>query len=288
MAIVAPSGQIGSLAKIADGIAYLQSLGLEPVYGKHLYAQNRYMAGTDSERAEDINAALADPAIKAIFCARAAAGATRILPYIDYAAAKANRKPIIGFCDNAAVMTVLAEKADLPAINGFSLTYDFRDKQLDETIKTGLETLLKGDDFTVQSGKCQHGGTATGKLLPINLSVLLRLAGTPYFPSLAGKILLLEEVHERLHKIDLMLQQLKQMPDFAQLSGLILGQFTDCSGDAEDGTIDDCLHDFICDIKVPTVSDFNFGHTPSRYVLPLGATVQLTADTATVSSKVCK
>lgn len=282
VALVAPSGQIGSFAKIAKGVEYLQSLDLEPVYGAHLYAQNRYMAGSDSERAADINVAFADPAIKAIFCVRAAAGATRILPYIDYAAARANPKPIIGFCDNAALLTALAEKSAVPALNGFSLTYDFRGEKLDETIAAGLTAWLNGEKLEVKSGRCVHGGTSTGKLLPINLSVLLRLAGTPYFPSLAGKILLIEEVHERLHKIDLMLQQLKQIPEFAELNGLILGQFTDCSGDAEDGLIDDCLADFTAGITLPTVSDFNFGHTPSRQVLPVGATVQLAADTATL------
>ena len=103
IAIVAPSAQIGEISKINKGLAYLQSLDLVPVFGKNLLCVNRYMAGTDEQRAADINAAFTDSDIKAIFCVRAAAGATRILPYIDYELAQKNPKPVIGFCDNVAL-----------------------------------------------------------------------------------------------------------------------------------------------------------------------------------------
>ena len=106
----------------------------------------------------------------------------------------------------------------------------------------------------------------------------MKLAGTPYFPDLRGKILLVEDIRERLHKIDLMLQQLKQQPQFNGLNGLIFGHFTDCSGDEEDGTLDDCFADFLHGTSFPCLKDFEFGHTPSRYVLPLGAEVRFNAD----------
>ena len=101
------------------------------------------------------------------------------------------------------------------------------------------------------------------------------MAGTAYFPNLKNKILLLEDTHERLHKIDLMLQQLKQQPDFDKISGIIFGQFTDCSGDTEDGSLEDCFIDFMADTDFPILKDFNFGHLPSRRVLPLGVTAEL-------------
>lgn len=282
IALVAPSGQIGCEEKIAAGLKYLRGLGLTPVFGKHLFDRRRYMGGTDKDRAEDINAAFADPQIKAVFCVRAAAGATRILPYLDYALIQKNPKPLTGFCDNVALQLALYQKCGLISWNGFLPTYDFKDGTLNSLVRDSLEKLINGKPYIITSGTTVNDGQAQGTLLCSNLSVLMRLAGTPYFPDLSGKILLIEDVHERLHKIDLMLQQLKQQPNFDRLRGIIFGQFTDCSGDEEDGTLDDCFADFLDGANLPAVKDFEFGHTPARYVLPLGASVKFDAGKATL------
>lgn len=278
VAVIAPCGQIGDMSKISAAVEYLKSLGLKPVFGKHLLKVNRYMAGTDKERAADINSAFADPKIKAIFCVRAAAGGTRVLPYIDYACARANPKPFIGFCDNAAIQLALLEKSGLVSYNGFVMAYDFKSGKLDSLIKDNLEKLLNGEKFTIKSGKTLQKGIASGKLICSNLTVLTRMAGTPYFPNLRDKILLIEEVNEPVYKIDLMLQQIKQQKNFDKLKGVIFGQFTGVKADEEDGMVKDCLHDFIKGTNLPAIYDFNFGHTPSRHVLPLGAKVTLNAD----------
>ena len=279
-AIIAPSAQIGDITKIEPAIEYIKSLGLIPVLGKNLCKVNRYMAGTDEERAADINSALADSQIKVIFCARAAAGGLRTLPYIDYELAKRCPKPIIGFCDNAAVQLALWQKSGLISYNGFGLAYDFRSNTLDSQIDADLHRLLSGETYTIKSGRTLRRGTAEGKLICANLSTLMRMAGTPYFPNLNAKILLLEDVHEKVYRIDLMLQQLKQQPRFAEVAGVIFGRFTDAESDAEDGTIDDCFADFMSDTTFPVVADFDFGHTPSRRILPIGGDVELNADKA--------
>lgn len=278
IALIAPSAQIGNAGKISLGLEYLRSLELCPVFGKNLFRQNRYMAGSDRERAEDVNTAFADKEIKAVFCVRAAAGAPRILPYIDYDLIRHSKKPLIGFCDNVALQLALNKKCGIIGWNGFLPTYDFRNGTLDPLVRESFENLLHGRPVHIISGETLRSGKSRGKLLCCNLSTLLKLAGTPYFPNLRGKILLLEDVHERLHKIDSMLQQLKQQTGFSDLKGVIFGQFTDCSGDEEDGSLADCFGDFISGTEFPVITGFNFGHTPSRYVLPLGATADFDAD----------
>lgn len=282
VAIVAPSGQIGDKTKIAAGLDYLQKLGLESVLMPHVLVQYRYMAGADKERAADINTSFADSEIKALFCVRAAAGATRILPYIDYNTAKENPKPLIGFCDNAALMSALWQKSGIQSLNGFLLTYDFLHGKPDIMVEQDLNAWLNGKKPIFNSGICLQKGTAQGELLPINLSTLMRLAGTEYFPDLCGKILLIEDVHERIHKIDLMLQQLKQQPNFNKLKGIIFGLFTDSNGDAEDGSIDDCINDFMQDLTIPAIKNFAFGHIPERHILPFGAKVKMDAAETTI------
>lgn len=280
IALIAPSAQIGTVEKISLGLAYLRSLGLCPVFGKNLFRQNRYMAGTDRERAADVNAAFADKEIKAVFCVRAAAGAPRILPYIDYGLIRNNPKPLVGFCDNVALQLALNKKCGIIGWNGFLPTYDFRSGTLDPLVKESFENLIHGKPVRIISGKTLRAGKSRGKLLCCNLSTLLKLTGTPYFPNLRGKILLLEDRNERLHKVDSMLQQLKQQSGFAGLKGVIFGQFTDCGGDEEDGTLADCFNDFISGTDFPVITGFNFGHIESRYVLPLGATADFDADCA--------
>ena len=278
VAVLAPCGQIGSIEKIQSGLDYLKSLGFKPVLGKHVFDTCRYMAGTDEDRAEDMNHAFADSQIKAIFCVRAAAGGTRILPHLDYDMIKLNPKPFIGFCDNAALQIALLQKSNIISYNGFVMTYDFKDNHLDSLIRDNLERLLRGELFSVNSGTVYRSGKNTGKLIACNLSVLTKMAGTPYFPGLSGKILLIEDVHEKIYRIDLMLQQLKQQPDFAKLHGIIFGQFTDSDCDSEDGHLEDCFNDFMDGYDMPAVKNFNFGHTVSRHVLPMGADVELDAD----------
>lgn len=280
VAIIAPCGQIGEMSKIDKAVEYLKSIGLQPVMGQHLLSVNRYMAGLDEQRAADINSAFADKEIRAIFCVRAAAGGLRVLPHLDYDLIKRNSKPFIGFCDNASIQLALWQKCQLVSYNGFVMTYDFKNGSLDTLIKADLEKLLQGENFNITSGKTLRSGKANGKLICSNLTTLLRLAGTPYFPDLSDKILLIEEVNERVYRIDLMLQQLKLQPSFGKLKGIIFGQFTNSQTDDEDGSVADCIQDFLQGTSFPAIEDFNFGHTVSRHVLPLGAEVELDADAA--------
>lgn len=278
VAVLAPCGQIGDISKIQPALDYLKSLGLNPILGKHVFDTYRYMAGTDEQRAEDVNCAFADSQIKAIFCVRAAAGGTRILPFIDYNSARRNPKPVIGFCDNAALQIALRKKSGIVSYNGFVMSYDFKDNKLDSLINDNLQKLLNGKTFNIKSGKTFNPGSTDGELICCNLSVLTKMAGTPYFPDLSQKILLIEDVHESIYRIDLMLQQLRQQPCFAELKGIIFGQFTDSKSSDEDGHLDDCFNDFLQDLNIPALKDFNFGHTVSRHVLPQGGTVKLDAD----------
>ena len=84
----------------------------------------------------------------------------------------------------------------------------------------------------------------------------------------------------------MMLQQLKQQPQFKELKGLILGQFTDIGGDAEDGALEDCFADFLQGVNIPVLQDFEFGHTKDRYVLPFGAEVMLDAEKCELITKI--
>jgi len=276
--IIAPS--VGLKDKdINPSLNYFKKLKLIPVLASNLQSEYRYMAGTDNERAEVITSLFQDKDIKALFCLRGGAGATRMLPYLNYNIIKKNPKPVIGLSDSTALQNALIAKANIPSFTGFLPIYDLNNKNIDKTIDSSLKNALFEDKHQIASGKCQTPGTTEGEIIGGCLSVFLYLCGTPYLPDLSNKILLLEDTDEKTYKVDLMLSQIKQQKGFNKLKGIIIGKFSDCPQiDKEDGTIEDCIKDFTKDLSVPIITDFAYGHIPSRHLIPLGIKVKMCAN----------
>lgn len=278
IALVAPSGFIEP-ESLKTGAVWLEAQGFELDLMPHVFARRYYMAGTDFERANDINEAFARPDIKALFCVRGGAGSSKILPYVDYATVKKNRKPVFGLSDATALQNALFTCSGNVSYTGFLPIFDFKSGTLDAKINQSLNMVFAGREQKASGGKCLNSGTAQGVMVGGCLSVLNYLCGTPYFPSLQGKILLIEDVGEKTYRIDLMLNQLKSQKDFAGLNGIVFGQFLNCTeADEGDGSVAEIIADFAQDLDIPIITDFSYGHIASRYVLPIGKKVCLNAD----------
>ena len=284
MAILKSGDKIGFIAPscsqqnkdLTKAIKYFESLGLNVVLAPNLNKEYRYMADTDINRAKAINQMYKDTSIKALFCIRGGAGSSRLLNYLDYDLIKNNPKPIIGLSDSTILQNALITKSKIKSFTGFLPLYDFKNKNIDSLVSSSLENALFDDKHHITSGSPFKKGEAKGVLIGGTLSSLLYLCGTPYFPNLKNKILLLEDTDEKTYKIDLMLNQIKQQKNFNQLRGIIFGKFSDCIIiDKEDGTIEDCIKDFTKDLNIPIITDFEYGHIPSRYVLPLGTQIKI-------------
>ena len=273
--IIAPS--VGLKDKdIAPTIDYFKKIGLKPILANNLTKDYRYMAGSDKERANSINKFFKNTDIKALFCLRGGAGATRMLDLLDYNIIKQNKKPIFGLSDSTAIQNALISKANLISYTGFLPLYDLEGENINKTLQTSLENTLFTNNQKIISGSCLKKGECKGKIVGGCLSVLTYLCGTQYFPNLTGKILLLEDIGEKTYKIDLMLNQLKQQKNFNKLKAIIIGQFHNCIiSDKEDGTIEDCIKDFTKELNIPIITDFAYGHIKERYVIPLNKTVTL-------------
>ena len=275
--IIAPS--VGLKDKdISPSLKYFKKLGLVPILADNIKDEYRYMAGTDKARATAINKMFADTSIKTLFCLRGGAGATRMLPFLDYNAIKNTPKPIIGLSDSTALQNALIAKTNNPSLTGFLPIYDLNDKEINKETDKSLQNALFADKHQITSGNALIKGSAEGQLIGGCLSVFLYLCGTPYMPDFKDKILLLEDIEEKTYKIDLMLNQLKQQKNFNKLKGIIFGAFTDCPIiDPEDGTVEDCIKDFTKDLNIPVITNFAYGHIPSRHIVPLGIKAKLTA-----------
>ena len=268
--------------EIIDGvIRRFTALGFKIKPGKFLRERDGYLAGSDEERAADINGLFADPEVKGIFALRGGYGSCRILPLLDYAAIRANPKPFIGYSDITAMHLAILVKAGLVTFHGSNASSAFQPENIE-----GFRQMLMGGDVSQPlfsrdgkkgaSVKTVVPGRAQGQLLGGNMTCLLRLLATPYAPDFRGAILFLEDTGEKAYRVDGMFTHLRLAGILAQISGLVLGQF-DHTDPAEQARITACLqHEAEC-IGLPCVSGAPIGHFPEQIVVPQGAQAELDA-----------
>ncbi len=279
--IVTPASFIRQ-GDIDSGLHYLQSLGLIPVLGQHVYNEWRYMGGTAEQRAADLMSFYRDDSIKAIFTSRGGGGGSYILPHLDYELIKANPKPLFGLSDITILQNAVYAQSGCPSYTGMILKQDMKDNAY-AMLSNDFQNLINGNEMTYTGGQTVAPGYAEGTLIGGNLTALSYLFGTTYMPELSGKILLLEDIGGKSFWIDLRLQQLRQTPGFDKLQGIIFGEFSDCAIiDKEDGSPDEIIDTFCQNLTIPVIKHFPYGHIPARHILPVGLPVKLNADDCSV------
>jgi len=277
--VISPSCSLSGPEEIRNGLRYLQQeLGYRVVLGNYVYENYHHMGGTPGQRAEDIMRFFADPEIKAIFASRGGYGSQYVLPELDYDIIRKNPKPIIGFSDTTALQTGIFAQTGNISYAGILLGFDFTSRPIHPQTADSLRRLLNGEGSEIRSGVTVNPGAATGTLLGTNLCVLQLLAGTPYYPNLQNSILLLEDVDDKSYRFERMLLQLKQMPGFSGVRGIIFGQFTNCPvSHSEDKDMQEIIAEFSNNLNIPVIKNFEFGHVPARYILPVGEKVFMDA-----------
>jgi muramoyltetrapeptide carboxypeptidase len=279
VAVIAPAGPFDKAA-LEAGLAVI-SARYQVRYDERIHSRTRYLAGDDDRRFTELTAALANPEIKAIFCARGGYGAMRLLPRLASWASERTlpSKPLIGFSDITALhqwlqsngiasihAPVLTQLGRVPAENPRRLF------SLLEASISAAEPLVGSETYV--------GGTAEGPLLGGNLSVFTRLLGTPFLPSLEGAILMLEDLSEQPYRLDRMWTHLELAGVFRKISGIALGQFIGCEPRDGGYTAAEVLRDLAAATGVPCASGFPIGHGDVNEAVPLGVRVRLEADVA--------
>jgi muramoyltetrapeptide carboxypeptidase len=286
--VVAPSGPVRA-ERIADGLALLSGWGLEVVLGADVYARHGYLAGTDGQRGASLSAALADPGVRGVICARGGYGVQRIVDRLDFDAVARDPKLVLGFSDITALHLALWRGARLAGVHGpvlTQLTGDFPAASV-ESLRTAImderPAVLARDPGAETGPVTVPGPVATGTLLGGNLCLLAATLGTPDFPALDGAVLLVEEVEEPPYKIDRMLTQLRRAGVLRGLAGIALGQFTRCE-DEWPMSIVEVLTDRLGDLGVPVLGGLPVGHGEGALTVPVGvpATLDVAAGTLTV------
>jgi muramoyltetrapeptide carboxypeptidase len=269
VAVVAPSGPFDR-ESFDKGLALLQQR-YQPRFSEDLFSTQRYLAGSDERRLGELQRALDDQEVKAIFVARGGYGAMRLLQKLKL---PEQPKLLVGFSDVTALHGA-AQVRGWKTVHGPVLTQLW--KQPAAVQQRLFQLLESSTPLAPLEGRSLVAGDASGPLVGGNLSVLTRLLGTPYLPPLDGAVLLLEDVGERPYRLDRMWTHLELAGVFARIQGLVLGDYTGCEEQGADYSSGDVLKSLAEQTGLPCSAGFQIGHGTVNEAVPLGARVTLDA-----------
>ncbi len=279
--IVAPAGFVADSTELDSGIALAKSWGLEVVLGKHVFSKHNHFAGTDEERLHDMQLALDDKHIKAIWCSRGGYGTVRIIDQIDCTAFEKNPKWVVGFSD----ITTLHSHIHNLGIATIHATMPGGIHSATNETKQTLYKALFGYDygFEIPSNPLNKKGRTKGVLIGGNLSIINSMIGSNSQINTYGKILFIEEVGEDLYRVDRMMYSVKRSGLLKNLKGLIVGDF---SYDSEKNTLFGGSHreiilNAVKEYNYPVIFDFPAGHSKDNRTLIFGKEIKIEGNDAT-------
>jgi len=270
VSVLSPASHTNSNAW-EKGIEVLEKWGLRVDRGEHYLYQHFGFGGTDAERLNDLQKALDNPEIKAIFPIRGGYGTSRLLDEIDFSLFLQNPKWIVGFSDITALLMHI-DTLGVAGIHG-PMPNNFCQKGGEFSLQALNEVLFNGHaKYTCNPHPSNILGEVQGELIGGNLSLLTHLMGSKSFRKPDRKILVIEEIGERLYHVDRMLVQLKRSGYFEGLVGMIIGGFTDCN--EAPLTIGKSAQELILehteDYHFPIAFDFPLGHVPANHPVIFG------------------
>lgn len=284
IAVISPAGAVEA-SQLEKGVEMIKSKGYEPVLGEHLYTKfsNGYnYAGTEQERTKDINWALNDNEIAAIWASRGGYGCQHLIQDLDLNNFTKNPKWYIGYSDNTVIQSYLLKK-------GFASIHG-------QTIKTSsfgvteesyelIFDILKGKTpkYSLISHQFNKTGNTEGKLVGGNLALIYALLGTKYSFDFKDKILFIEDIGENFYALDRMIMSLELAGVFNKISGLIVGGMTNMGGEKENKQYEESFDEFAYQLISDRISKYDFpvvfgfpnGHIKDNRPLIIGGNVKM-------------
>lgn len=274
-----------------------KSYGLVPVLGpcvKNLRTNMDHAASVE-QRALELNWALTDPSIAAVWCVQGGIGCAAVLSSLDYEAIGAAAKPFVGMSDITAISCGLLSHAGL--INycgqGVAIRLDKGPeiKTSDSMSLAHTVELLMSDqewddrpfDTNQYIPRTVAPGRARGTVVGGNLETFVTMIGTPFMPDVDGAILFLEDVHKDGESIERLLLHLEMAGVLDKVAGIVLGEFAEQNErtGARVPNVEDVIQEYLSE-GVPCVYGFSFSHGPWTIPIPIGAECEMDADAGLV------
>lgn len=297
VALVAPASATFRPVELDIARESLQALGLTVKVGKSMFARHGYLAGTDRERAADINDFYKDGSVRAVLPIRGGWGSSRLLPYLDFEAIARNPKIVLGYSDITALLLAIHARTGQITFHGpnglgrwDAWSVDYVRRILFNAEAVTFEN-PKGLSDKNALAQIEHRigtitpGTARGRLLGGNLTVLTAIIGSQFLPQWDNSILFLEDVGEDIYRVDRMFTQLKLAGILQRIRGFVFGTCAECGPGEGFGslTLDEVFADHIKPLNVPAWSGAMIGHQTQQWTLPVGAEVQVDAAMGTIT-----
>lgn len=280
--LIAPSGYPHDPAALARGVERLREAGCVVEGTEVLGRADLRFAGSDAERAADINALASMTALPDVaLVTRGGYGASRLLPHLHYDALRERLAGastlLVGHSDFTALQLALYAKSGVRTFSGPLLADLGAEPRPDDTWRYFWNTITSPASGVAWSGTTMAEVDVQGPLWGGNLAVLCSLLGTPYFPQIEGGILFVEDIGEPPFRIERLLYQLHLSGVLARQHALVLGGFSHCRPGARDNGYD--LAAAFAQIGavagIPVVDGMPHGHAAQQLTLPFGAQARL-------------
>lgn len=295
LGLVSPANATFEREPLKIAIESLQALGFKVKPGEFVAARRGPFAGTDAQRAADVNAMFADDSVAGVIAMSGGSGCNRIVDRLDYGLIRRKPKFFGGFSDLTSLVNAIHRQTSLITFHcpvASSQWNEFSVQSFKAVAMDGEAAVLRnpapqtGDDLVAREDRIStvRTGRATGPLLGGNLAVLSSLVGTPYLPDLRGALLFLEDVNEYIYRIDRMLSTLRLSGVLSQLAGVVLGRFTHCEPGEGFGslTLDEVFDDYFLPLGVPVFRGAAIGHIKRKLTVPVGAPAEMDAEAGTI------
>jgi muramoyltetrapeptide carboxypeptidase len=276
VAIIATARKI-SREELDFAIQVFEGWGLKVHLSENLFSIENQFAGSDVQRARDLNAAIQNQEIKAIIGARGGYGTVRIVDAIDFNALRQNPKWIMGYSD----ITVLHNECNNYGISSLHSTMPINFSKNEEALES-MRKFLFGErvNYNFSSHELNRKGEVCAELVGGNLSLIYALSGTSSDLHTENKILFLEDLDEYLYHIDRMMMNLKRSGKLSQLKGLLVGGLTEMKDNAIPfgKSAEEIVREAVNEYDFPVAFGFPAGHVDRNLALSLGSNVLLKVD----------
>ncbi len=283
--IVAPASPMKD-ENLQRGCEYLERFGYRVKLGRFVHKEIGYLAGSDRQRAEDLNRMFRDPQVKAIFCARGGYGSPRLLPLLDYKAFARHPKIFVGYSDITSIQLAMLRHSGLVTFSGPMVAAEMGQNRMDAFTEENFWKILTESqpfgELPRPDSKIYgriHKGRAKGRLIGGCLSLIAPLLGTPHMPEVKGSILFVEDIGEEPYRIDRYLVHFRESGLLAKLGGFVFGQMTDCVPPSDSISpslsLDEVIKDFIKPLGIPALTGLDYGHDNVKYTMPIGVRAAL-------------
>jgi muramoyltetrapeptide carboxypeptidase len=285
--LVCPSGTLPA-KKAATCISTLEAWGYKVKIGKTLGTQHHYFSATDEARTADLQEMLDDKNVQAVLCGRGGYGMSRIIDLLDFKTFKKHPKWVIGFSDITLLHNHCTQALKIASLHA-PMAGAFNNGQSNNEWVLSLKHTLQGKkaNYKAATHALNKLGTASGKLVGGNLTLVAHAVGTESGLQTKNAILFLEDIGEYKYNIDRMMLQLKRSGMLKNLAGLVVGGFTQTkdSDPAFGATVYEIIEAAVAEYNYPVCCDFPISHDKENYAIKHGMEYALEVTAKKVSLK---